>query len=191
MTFMVGRRDAQSRGRLIAVAYSLIVMFAFADRSFGAEIAIDAPNMVVISPRLVTAGQPTAASLSRLREQGIEAVIYLAPPTVADAVPAEAEIVRKQGLEFVNIPINFGNPTEADFEEFVAVMRKLRDRKVLVHCQVNMRASTMTFLYRVIIDQVKPDSAYVSVAQVWSPQGPWKALIVKQLQKAAIEFDPY
>ena len=188
---MLERRDAHSRGRLIAIASSLVVMFAFADRSFGAEIAIDAPNIVVISPRLVTSGQPTAASLSRLREQGFEAVIYLAPPTVADAVPAEAEIVRKQGLEFVNIPINFGKPTEAHFEEFSAVMQKFHDRKVLVHCQVNMRASTMTFLYRVIIGKEKPDLAYVSVAQVWSPEGPWKNLIITQLRKAAIDFEPY
>jgi hypothetical protein len=36
------------------------------------------------------------------------AVIYLAPPTVPDAMAGEAEIVRRQGLEFINIPIRFG-----------------------------------------------------------------------------------
>lgn len=152
--------------------------------------AIQAPNVVPISARLVTSGQPNAESLSRLGAQGFGAVIYLAPPTSSDAVAGEADIVRRQGLEFINIPIEFGDPTEADFQAFIAAMNRLKDRKVLVHCQVNMRASTMTFLYRTVVGHENPDLAYESVARVWSPRGAWKRLIVEQLQKAAIAFDP-
>lgn len=155
------------------------------------ETAIQAPNVVVISANLVTSGQPTAEALSALSAQGFGAVIYLAPPTVADAVAGEADIVRKQGLEFVNIPIRFDNPTDADFQSFVAAMNRLRDRKVLVHCQVNMRASSLTFLYRVIVGGEKPETAYESVARIWSPGGPWKRLLVDQLRQAGIAFEPY
>jgi len=150
-----------------------------------------APNVVPISARLVPSGQPTAEALSKLAARGFGAVIYLAPPSVPDAVPGEGDIVRRQGLEFVNIPIDFRDPTEADFEAFVAAMKRLGDRKVLVHCQVNMRASVMTFLYRVIVGGEKPDLAYESVANVWSPRGPWRRLIVSQLKKAGIDFEPY
>lgn len=156
-----------------------------------ADGTLRAPNVVAISPRLVTSGQPTADALSQLGTQGFGAVIYLAPPTVPDAVPDEAEIVRRQGLEFVNIPIRFGDPTEADFRAFVDAMNRLRDRRVLVHCQVNMRASSMTFLYRVIVDRESPEHAYEAVAQIWSPQGPWKQLLQSQLRQAGIAFDPY
>jgi protein tyrosine phosphatase (PTP) superfamily phosphohydrolase (DUF442 family) len=152
---------------------------------------IQAPNVVPISARLVTSGQPTAAALAKLAAQGFGAVIYLAPPTVSDAVPGEVDIVRKQGLEFVNIPIQFGKPTEADFDAFVEALKGFGDRKVLVHCQVNMRASTMTFLYRVIVGHESPEQAYVSVAKVWSPEGPWKRLVQAQLRKAGIEFELY
>lgn len=169
----------------------LLVALAPSAKAFAAEPAFDAPNVVPISPRLVTSGQPTASALSRLAAQGFGAVIYLAPPTVPDAVADEAEIVRKQGLQFINIPIRFANPTEADFDSFVAAMNELRDRKVLVHCQVNMRASTMTFLYRVIVDREQPEQAYESVARVWSPNGPWKALLVSELRKADIQFEPF
>ena len=175
----------------LTVLRLLFVMPALVGNALAADERLEAPNVVVISPRLVTAGQPTRNALSRLGSQGFSTVIYLAPPTVTDAVPGEAEIVRTQGLEFVNIPINFGNPTDADFDEFVRVMRNARDRKILVHCQVNMRASTMTFLYRVIIDNDKADLAYESVARVWSPEGPWKQLIVSELNKAGIDFVPY
>lgn len=155
------------------------------------DTLIEAPNVVAISPRLVTSGQPGAAALAGLAAQGFGAVIYLAPPTVPDAIAGEAQIVRRQGLEFVNIPIGFGNPTEADFQSFVAAMQRLSGRKVLVHCQVNMRASSMTFLYRAIVLHESPELAYESVARVWSPEGPWKRLLVSQLRKAGIQFEPY
>lgn len=156
-----------------------------------AEAPLQAPNVVPISSTLVTSGQPTPDALARLAAQGFGAVIYLAPPSVSDAVPAEADIVRKQGMEFVNIPIPFNNPTQADFQAFVAAMGRLGDRKVLVHCQVNMRASSMTFLYRVIVRGEIPEQAYESVTKVWSPQGPWKHLLVAELREAGIAFEPY
>jgi hypothetical protein len=76
-----------------------------------------APNVVDISPRLVTSGQPSAESLANLKALGFEAVIYLAPPTVQDAVRDEPLIVTRQGLTFINIPIRFDHPTEADFDD--------------------------------------------------------------------------
>lgn len=155
------------------------------------ETRIAAPNVVPISARLFTSGQPNLETLTNLSKQGFEALIYLAPPTSSDAVPGEAEIIRGQGMEFVNIPIQFGNPTQADFEAFVEAMNRFRQRKLLVHCQVNMRASSMTFLYRVIVGREKPELAYESVARVWSPSGAWKKLITEQLKKAEINFEPY
>ncbi|HEY8856459.1 MAG TPA: protein tyrosine phosphatase family protein [Rugosibacter sp.] len=154
-------------------------------------MSLQAPNVISISPRLVTSGQPTAAALSRLATQGFGAVIYLASPTAPTAVPDEADIVRRQNLEFINIPIKSGKPTAADFRAFVAAMNKFRNRKVLVHCQANQRASSMTFLYRVIVHHENPEEAFEAVAQVWSPDGSWKQLIITQLHQAKIDFEPY
>jgi hypothetical protein len=60
------------------------------------------------------------------------------------------------------------------------VLRGFSDRKVLVHCQVNMRASSMVFLYRVIVAKESPDIAYESVTPVWSPEGSWRRLLASQ-----------
>ena len=136
-----------------------------------------APNVVEVTPRLVTSGQPSAEALGSLKVQGYEAVIYLAPPTVADAVRDEQLIVTRQGLTFINIPIRFDNPTEADFETFASVLKGLGNRKVLVHCQINLRASSMVFLYRAIVLKEDPRVAYEAVSGVWSPDGPWRRLI--------------
>ena len=150
---------------------------------------LEAPNVVEISPRIVTSGQPSAAALGKLKEQGYGAVIYLAPPTVHDAVRDEHLIVARQGLVFINIPIRFEGPTEADFDAFAAAMRGLADRKVLVHCQINMRASTMVFLYRAIVLKDDPRRAYDAVEKVWVPEGPWRRLIEEELRKHRIDFE--
>ncbi len=162
---------------------------------FGAVVAqasgLDAPNVVPISPLLVTSGQPTAAVLNKLASQGFDAVIDLAPPTVPDAVRDEAQILERQGVAYINIPIRFDRPTEEDFDSFVAARARFAGRKVLVHCQVNMRASSLVFLHRVVVDKEQPEAAYEAVAKVWSPRGPWKALLVGVLRKHRIEFEPY
>jgi len=153
--------------------------------------SIAAPNVVAIGPHLVTSGQPTAAALAALGQQGFRAVIYLAPGTVADAVRDEPGLLASQGIEFVHIPIPFGAPTEAHFEALSAALGQREGQKVLVHCQVNMRASTMVFLHRVIKQGENPAVAWEAVTRVWSPDGPWKRMVVAQLTKHRIPFDPF
>ena len=147
------------------------------------------PNLVQATPRIFTSGQPPAKSLEGLKAQGFEAVVYLAPPTVSDAVRDEARIVGGQGIVFVNIPIIFDNPTERDFETFAAVMKALEGRKVLVHCQVNLRASSAVFLYRTIVGRENPGEAWKAVEKIWTPRGPWKRLIEEQLKKHGVAFE--
>lgn len=154
-------------------------------------LKLDAPNVVIISPRLVTSGQPTPKALASLASQGFGADIYLAPPTVSDAVHDEAAIVERQGVAYVNIPIKFNQPTEADFVAFSSAMRRFSGRKVLVHCQINLRASSMVFLYRTIVGLEDPDRAYEAVTRVWVPDGPWKAFITRLLRKNHVAFEPY
>ena len=150
------------------------------------------PNLVAISPTLVTSGQPSAAWLRSLKAQGFEAVIYLAPFSVPDAVREEPDIVAAQGLQFLHLPVRFDSPSAADFEAFAALLRPLYGRKkVLVHCQVNMRASTLTFLYRSLHDGAEPQQAYEAVARVWTPSGPWKRLLQAELSRHGIAFDPF
>jgi protein tyrosine phosphatase (PTP) superfamily phosphohydrolase (DUF442 family) len=160
-------------------------------RSRAESEASFAPNIVPIDPRLVTSGQPSARGLAALRDRGFDAVIYLAPNTVSDAVREEPAILEAQGIEFVHIPIPFNAPDEGHFVTFAEALGKLRNRKVLVHCQVNLRASSMVFLYRTIIEKQDPAAAYEAVARVWTPEGPWKSLIATQLRKHGIAFEPY
>lgn len=149
------------------------------------------PNLVAISPALVTSGQPSAAWLGELKRNGFDAVVYLAPPTVGDAVRDEPLIVGRQGLLFVNLPVDFHAPTARDYEAFAGIMRTLADRRLLVHCQINLRASSFVFLYRAIALKEDPEKAYDAVAKVWKPDGVWRGFIVAQLRRHGIGFEPY
>ena len=167
----------------------LVLPVAFAHLT-AAGRSVDAPNPIEISPTLVTSGQPTSEALTGLAQLGFDAVVYLAPSTVPDAVINEPDILRAQGIEFVHIPIPFNSPGEEHFIAVSSALRRLEGKKVLVHCQVNLRASTMVFLYRAITLKEDPVAAYASVSRVWSPEGPWRNLVMALLKKNNVPFQP-
>lgn len=169
----------------------LVIALALASSTRLHAQRLAAPNVVPINERLVTSGQPTAEGLANLGKLGFQAVIYLAPSSVSDAVKEEPDLLRAQGIEFVHIPIPFGAPTEAHYEELSSALMRLQGRKVLVHCQVNMRASTLVFLHRVIRNKEDPALAWEAVIRVWSPGGAWKRLVIAQLSKHRVAFQPF
>ena len=145
-------------------------------------------NYVVATERLHTAGQPSAAALATLAEQGFELVVNLAPPNNQGAVAEEGKLVAEDGPTYVNIPVNWQKPTYEDFELFSAVMNGARDRKVLVHCQLNMRASAFTFLYRVVHEGVAPEEAMTALSAVWIPRDQWADFTADVLARNKIDF---
>src|SRR5688572_10798347 len=146
-------------------------------------------NYVAATERLHTAGQPDAATLATLAEQGFELVVNLAPPNNQGAVPEEGKLVAEDGPTYINIPVNWQKPTIEDFELFSAVMNGARDRKVLVHCQLNMRASAFTFLYRVVHERVPPQEAMKALQAVWIPRDQWAEFTADVLARNDIDFE--
>jgi hypothetical protein len=94
----------QSVVRSMSCCSLAVLLWLATSAAWAQQQSTGAPNRVDITPRLVTSGQPSAEALGSPAAQGFEAVIYLAPPTVSDAVRDEAIIVGKQGLVF-------GHPT--------------------------------------------------------------------------------
>lgn len=152
---------------------------------------LDAPNELAIDAQWVTAGQPSRAGLRRLKDLGFAQVLYLAPFSVSDAIADEAQLVRAQGLRFDHVPIPWASPA---LEHVDAVFARLNDwpvrAKGLVHCQVNMRASVMVFLHRVLVRGHDPEQAWSAVTKIWTPEGRWRKLIDDALQRGGIRFDP-
>jgi protein tyrosine phosphatase (PTP) superfamily phosphohydrolase (DUF442 family) len=173
------------RRELILLAFGPVLL-----REAALAVPLDAPNPVEISPSLLTSGQPSPQALAGLGALGVQAVIYLAPSSVSDAVKNEPELLKRQGIEFVHIPIPFEAPKEEHFVAVSEALVRLREKKVLVHCQVNLRASTMVFLHRVITLKEEPTRTYEAVSRVWTPEGAWRDLVNEQLKKHKIAFQP-
>jgi len=169
----------------------LVLLLPFATTACAQTAAPDATigaNYVAATERLHTAGQPSAATLASLGEQGFQLVVNLAPPSSQGAVPEEGKLIAEDGPTYVNIPVNWQKPTYEDFELFSAVMNGARDRKVLVHCQLNMRASAFTFLYRVVHEGVPPDEAMKALSAVWIPRDQWATFTADVLKRNNIDF---
>jgi protein tyrosine phosphatase (PTP) superfamily phosphohydrolase (DUF442 family) len=176
-------------GSVARTAFLLLATTLFCAAGAWAQALPPPPNLIPITERLTSSGQPSAAWLETLGARGYEVVIYLAPLTVGDAIPEEPQILARQSIDFVHIPIAFNRPTDADFDSFAAAMTRFADKKVLVHCQINMRASSMVFLYRTIVGKEDPQVAFASVEKVWTPNGVWKAFMQAQLQRHGVTFD--
>ena len=150
------------------------------------ELAV---NFVAASDRLHTAGQPDAARLSSLAGMGYGLVINLAPPAARGAIATEGSLVAATGVSYVNIPVDWQHPQYADFEFFSGVLNQSGARRVFIHCQMNMRASLFTFLYRVVYEQTDPRVAYRDVIKVWEPKDQWLDFARLVLSKHHIQFD--
>ena len=118
-----------------------------------------------IDDRLVTGGHLLDSGTETLKKQGVKIVIDL-----RDEPPAgERERYAEQGIDWINVPVEWRAPKKEDFDRFSEVMREHQDDHVLVQCQANYRASGMTYLYRVIVEKVPEDEAEVDLRAVWNP----------------------
>jgi protein tyrosine phosphatase (PTP) superfamily phosphohydrolase (DUF442 family) len=96
--------------------------------------------------------------------------------------------VARSGVTYVNIPVDWESPRYEDFELFSSVLNQSGARHVLIHCQINLRASVFTFLYRVIHERVDPDTAYADVTAVWVPHQHWKDFAHAALKRHRIDY---
>ena len=151
--------------------------------------ALDIINYIAYSDVLASSGQPTAAQFQVQAEAGVQRVVYLAFTDHETSLANEDRVVRDLGMALVQVPVVWVNPTVEDFELFAAVMAQGGDQKTLVHCQVNWRASSFSFLYRVIHDKVPMDDAVVDLTSIWTPTEPWRQFIVDVLDAHGLAPD--
>jgi len=135
-----------------------------------------------IGDQLGTAGQPTEAQFSMIREYGFDAVVNLALPTSDNAIANEGSIVTSLGLSYVHIPVDFKAPTSQNFRDFCRVMDGFDNRPVFVHCAANMRVSAFVFLYRVIFKHISVADAEVDLHAIWQPDEVWSRFIRDELK---------
>ena len=117
-----------------------------------------------------TSGQPGKQQLKLLAKKGYEVVINLAPSSIIEgSVINEAEILEKEEVEYIHIPVDFFKPTEIDFKEFVSNLEKNKNKKIWVHCAANIRVSAFVYKYRRDVLKLPHDEIIGDMESLWTP----------------------
>ena len=87
---------------------------------------MDAENTYQVFDWLWTSGQLSERDIRDLPAMGIGAVVNLALPTSSNALAGEAELVTRQGLAYVQIPVEWEQPEPDQFAQFVRVLKPRR-----------------------------------------------------------------
>jgi|TARA_B110000914_G_C15448000_1_gene439468 protein tyrosine phosphatase (PTP) superfamily phosphohydrolase (DUF442 family) len=125
-----------------------------------------------------TSGQPGKQQLKLLAKKGYEVVINLAPSSIIEgSVINEAEILEKEEVEYIHIPVDFFKPTEIDFKEFVSNLEKNKNKKIWVHCAANIRVSAFVYKYRRDVLKLPHDEIIGDMESLWTPNKTWNSFL--------------
>jgi Uncharacterized protein conserved in bacteria len=126
-------------------------------------------NYREIDGALSTSGQVTDEQVAMLAEEDFGLVVNLA---VADPErnANEGFLVTQAGIAYTQIPVVWDTPTFEDLELFFAVMDARGERRTLVHCFANFRASAFTYLYRTLRLGVPEAEARADLEAIWTEE---------------------
>lgn len=134
-------------------------------------------NFRQYSPVFASSGQPSREQFATIAANGFERVVYIAFSNNQNALADADLVVKGLGMEYMQVPVDFDKPLPADFYAFADSMQRNTDKKTLLHCQVNARASAFSFLYRVLYEGVPIVEAKADMNTVWQPNEVWRDFI--------------
>jgi len=138
----------------------------------------DIQNYYKVDERIITGGQPTEGQIRSVAEDGYQVVVNLATIDPRYSLDDEGGLAQSVGLAYLHIPVAWEQPTAADFDAFVAVMQQNQDKRVLVHCAANYRASAFYGLYAMQNLGWSEAQADALRAELWRrPYPVWDAFI--------------
>lgn len=163
------------------IAASAAVLFLFSPLLQAADDVAPAlaeiTNFIQYTDNFASAGQPTREQFADIKANGFERIVYIAFTNNQNALPDEDQIVKGLGMEYMQIPVDFNNPLPSEFYAFADSLQRNTDKKTLLHCQVNARATAFSFLYRVIYQDVPVATAKADMNKVWQPNEVWRDFI--------------
>lgn len=172
--------------------FKAVFLFMFSSVSFALEEPASGLTEIInfrqYGERFASAGQPTREQFQAIADNGFERVVYIAFTNNPNALPDADQVVKQLGMEYMQVPVDFSNPLPDEFYAFADSMERNRDKKTLLHCQVNARATAFSFLYRVIYDNVAIAEAKADMNTVWQPNEVWRDFIFEVM--AQNNMDP-
>lgn len=130
-----------------------------------------------MSDLITTSGQPSEAQLAEIAATGVTHVVNLGPHDNKGALGDEGGTVADLGMTYVYIPVDFSNPTDADFDAFAKALTDLSETKIHVHCIYNARVSAFFYRHARDIGGIPADQAFANMDGIWRPGDDWAAFM--------------
>ena len=144
-------------------------------------------NYKFFHEKLSSSGMPTTEQMNAVAKASVQLVINLAPHDVQNAIPNEAELVESLGMQYINIPVNWGTPTKDGLNIFMNAMNANQDKKIHVHCEANFRASAFIAMYRILRLGWKAEDALEVMHTIWDEDAfpVWKMFIEDAIKRSS------
>ena len=135
-------------------------------------------NFKRYSESIASAGQLHDRHIPFIEKENYSLVVYLAFDSSEDKSRLGIDkLIRGTGARYIQLPVDWFQPTPEDYNHFVGAVTANNERNVLVHCQMNFRASAFSFLYRVIEGDEDFEKAKEAMLSVWAPDNTWTTFI--------------
>lgn len=138
-------------------------------------------NFFLITETVGTAGQPTRAQFSAVKNADFSAVVNLNVSNSENALPEEGDIISSLGMKYIHIPVPWDAPSVSHLKQFFAVIDTMEAAgdKVFVHCAANYRVSAFMYKYLTLRKNFSPADATSPVLKKWLPEmdDNWKSII--------------
>ncbi len=134
-------------------------------------------NYQRIHDRLATSGQPTQEQLTWIADAGFRTVINLALTDASNALPLEDRAVLELGMDYIALPLLFDRPSVTQALRVLQLLQTLQDRPVWLHCAMNMRVSSLMYIYRTRLLGISESEAEQHLKAIWEPNPVWHDMI--------------
>lgn len=145
-------------------------------------------NLIKVSDKLFTSGQPTKKQFEFIANNNFEVVINLAVATSEGKLEKEDDIVTTLGMNYFHIPVDFENPTVKNLNDFLQLIYMLRDKKIWIHCIKNYRVSAFMYVYHKYILQTPFEDIDLDIFNQWQPSSEWQDIMKTPVEDLKLEF---
>lgn len=140
---------------IVTLALTLFVQAAAAATPAPAP---DIRKFLQVTPDFCTGAQPRPEHYAMLKARGVKTVLNLRTPEEHRA-EEEKLAVEAAGMTYVNIPVKYQRPTDADADAFLRITDDPAKRPMFVHCTAAIRAGAFWLIRRVARDGMTWDAA--------------------------------
>src|ERR1043165_7734203 len=126
----------------------ILSLILFASPLFAQQDLPPIRNFLRINDQFCTGGQPRLEHLQQLKNDGVKAIINLRPTGEHRAAEEEAK-AKELGLRYINIPVVYAEPKDADVDEFLKVTDDPANRPAFIHCTAAIRVVAFWLIRRV------------------------------------------